>query len=45
VYEGAYIDTFHNKKNEPTDSILDEMWEPKISLQEGIRKVFTSMCD
>jgi nucleoside-diphosphate-sugar epimerase len=43
VIDGAYIDTFHSKMNQPTDSYLDTVWSPIISLQEGIRAVYMSM--
>lgn len=43
VYEGTYIDNFHNRKNEPTESKLDTVWKPTITLKEGIRKVYYSM--
>ncbi len=43
VSEGTYTDTFHNRKNQPTDSYLDTIWSPKVSLEEGIRKVYLSM--
>lgn len=43
VKEGAYVDTFHNRKNEPSDSLLDTVWNPQISLKEGIRSIFLSI--
>ncbi len=43
IMEGNYIDTFHNRKNEPTQSRLDELWSPKISLRDGILAVYKSM--
>lgn len=43
IVEGSYVDTFHNRKNEPSNSILDDSWSPKISLKEGIRSVYLSM--
>jgi nucleoside-diphosphate-sugar epimerase len=43
VLEGGYVDTFHNRKNEPTDSVLNTRWAPTVSLKEGIRAVFLSM--
>ena len=43
VKEGTYVDTFHNRKNEPTDSLLNTLWQPQISLKEGIRSIFLSI--
>lgn len=43
VKEGTYIDTFHNRKNEPCDSFLNTLWKPQISLKEGIRSIFLSI--
>lgn len=43
VLEGDYVDTFHNRKNEPSDSALNTAWSPSVSLKEGIRTVFLSM--
>lgn len=43
VIEGTYIDTFHNRKNEPHDSYLDALWKPTIGIKEGIRAVYLSM--
>lgn len=43
VIEGSYIDTFHACKNQPSNSLLDELWQPSVSLKEGIRKIYTSM--
>jgi nucleoside-diphosphate-sugar epimerase len=43
VLEGTYVDTFHAFKNQPSQSLLDTMWKPSISLEDGIRKVFLSM--
>lgn len=40
VKEGTYIDTFHNRKNQPSDSYLDSLWKPEISLEQGIRDLF-----
>lgn len=40
VKEGNYIDMFHNRKNEPTNSYLDTLWQPTISLEDGIRGIF-----
>ena len=45
ITEGSYLDTFHNKKNQPSDSLLDTLWKPKISIQEGIRNVYISMLE
>lgn len=42
VKEGSYIDTFHNRKNEPSSSLLDTIWSPVVSLEDGIRSVFSS---
>ena len=42
VKEGSYVDTFHNRKNEPTSSLLDTVWSPVVSLEDGIRAVFKS---
>ena len=41
--EGTYVDTFHNRKNEPTTSFLNTLWQPKTTLKEGIRAVYLSM--
>ena len=43
VFEGTYIDTFHACKNEPSTSLLNEVWQPSVSLEEGVRKVYLSM--
>lgn len=43
VCEGTYVDTFHNRKNQPTDSYLNTLWTPQVSLEEGIRAVYRSM--
>ncbi|MFM9151548.1 MAG: NAD-dependent epimerase/dehydratase family protein [Candidatus Planktophila sp.] len=43
VLEGDYVDTFHNRKNEPLDSALNSIWSPSVSLKEGIQTVFLSM--
>ena len=43
VREGTYVDTFHNRKNQPEDSYLDALWQPTVTMKEGIRKVFESM--
>lgn len=43
ILEGDYVDTFHNRKNEPTHSKLDEAWRPNVNLKEGIRAVYISM--
>jgi nucleoside-diphosphate-sugar epimerase len=43
IQEGTYIDTFHSKMNQPTDSYLDTLWQPKVTLKEGIRNVYLSM--
>ena len=40
VKEGTYVDTFHSKKNEPSISLLDTLWTPTVSLEDGIRKIF-----
>lgn len=42
VREGSYVDTFHNRKNEPASSLLDTIWTPVVSLEDGIRAVFKS---
>ena len=43
IMEGSYVDTFHNRKNEPTYSKLDDVWSPKMSLRDGIRAVYKAM--
>jgi nucleoside-diphosphate-sugar epimerase len=43
VVEGTYNDTFHSKVNQPTDSYLDTVWSPNVSLKEGVRMVYLSM--
>ena len=45
VYEGSYIDTFHNKINEPSDSLLNTFWNPTIPIRDGVRKVFMNMLE
>jgi nucleoside-diphosphate-sugar epimerase len=45
VKEGTSIDTFHNRKNEPADSFLNTLWQPQISLKEGIRSIFLSIAN
>jgi nucleoside-diphosphate-sugar epimerase len=45
IQEGTYIDTFHNRKNEPEASLLDTLWKPQTTLKEGIRSVFLSMIE
>lgn len=43
VLEGSYCDTFHNRKNEPTNSQLNDEWSPSISLKQGIQSVYQLM--
>lgn len=43
VIEGAYVDTFHNRKNEPIDTQLNSVWFPTISLKDGIRSILVAM--
>ena len=45
VCEGDYVDNFHNRKNEPCDSLLDTLWKPTVSIQDGLRNVFNSMLE
>jgi nucleoside-diphosphate-sugar epimerase len=43
ISEGTYKDTFQNRKNEPSDSYLNSIWSPQISIKEGMRQMFHSM--
>jgi nucleoside-diphosphate-sugar epimerase len=43
VMEGSYVDTFHNRKNQPTYSKLDDVWSPQTALRDGIRAVYIAM--
>ena len=40
IKEGTYVDTFHNRKNFPQQSLLNTMWSPRVSLKEGLRRIF-----
>jgi nucleoside-diphosphate-sugar epimerase len=39
IYEGSNTDT-HCLKNEPSLSLLNNLWEPEVSLKEGIRRIY-----
>jgi nucleoside-diphosphate-sugar epimerase len=43
ISEGSYVDTFHCKKNQPSDSYLNTVWSPQVSLREGIRAMYLTM--
>ncbi len=44
IYEGSNTDT-HCLKNEPSQSLLNDLWVPKVSLEEGIRRIFIKSLD
>lgn len=44
IYEGSNIDT-HCLRNEPSHSLLNDLWKPTVSLEEGIRRIFKKSMD
>lgn len=42
VLEGTGIDTFQNRRNEPQNSLLNSLWTPRVTIEDGVRKVYES---